>query len=238
MRKLFLAVLIGLSLCCMAALVGGVIVVDRLGGLNYLIFKIREGDDATGTREGREEMFAMVSRERPDAIVFAGDSITQMVEWSEALGNPDALNRGIGGDRSGSLLARVDDVVSIRPRQVFVMIGVNDIPTGSVSEIVDNVVAISSTIASRSPETEVIVMSILPVNNGIRETRRNNAKIMEVNERLAEDVQQTGAVWLDLWGEFVDQNGNLDSRFSYDGLHLNGAGIAHLISQIEPHVES
>ena len=46
------------------------------------------------------------------SIVFLGDSITDYGDWSEWLGNPRVINRGISGDRAEWMLD-----VSIRSSQ-------------------------------------------------------------------------------------------------------------------------
>ena len=62
-------------------------------------------------------------------LVFIGDSITQMWELPVYFGEYSLriLNRGIGGDRTGSLLHRFPaDAVQLRPKAVVLMAGIND----------------------------------------------------------------------------------------------------------------
>jgi lysophospholipase L1-like esterase len=62
------------------------------------------------------------------AIVFLGNSITERAEWQELLADSryPVLNRGIGGDNSFGILARIDEVLRGRPRAIFLMDGIND----------------------------------------------------------------------------------------------------------------
>ena len=60
-------------------------------------------------------------------IVFAGDSITQAGEWTDFFPNLKIANRGVGSDTTHDLLRRLDSIISVNPKNVFVMIGINDI---------------------------------------------------------------------------------------------------------------
>ena len=53
-------------------------------------------------------------------IVFLGNSITQGGKnWSEKLDYPNIRNRGIGGDVTDGVLARLDEINYFRPKAVF-----------------------------------------------------------------------------------------------------------------------
>src|ERR1700719_953485 len=77
-------------------------------------------------QEFRREIFG-ISTFKTATIVMLGDSITEAAPWDELTGCRSIVNRGIGGDTTGGVLARLGDVVKLRPRAVFLMIGVNDI---------------------------------------------------------------------------------------------------------------
>ena len=46
--------------------------------------------------------------------------------------NVEAANRGIGGERFEDMLTRVDDVLALQPRAVFLMGGINDARDGDL----------------------------------------------------------------------------------------------------------
>ena len=61
-------------------------------------------------------------------IVFLGNSITAGgKDWSERLNEPNIKNRGIGGDVTEGVLARLDELIYFKPRTVFLLIGINDL---------------------------------------------------------------------------------------------------------------
>ena len=61
-------------------------------------------------------------------VVFLGNSITQGGgDWSERLDYPNISNRGIGGDVTDGVLARLEEITFFKPRAVFLLIGINDL---------------------------------------------------------------------------------------------------------------
>ena len=64
---------------------------------------------------------------RKKEIVFLGNSITARGNWSEWFNNKRIINRGISGDRTDGVLYRLDEVISSKPKKIFLLIGVNDI---------------------------------------------------------------------------------------------------------------
>ena len=57
-----------------------------------------------------------------------GNSITAGGgNWSLRLDYPNIKNRGIGGDTTDGVLARLDEVIYFQPEAVFLLIGINDL---------------------------------------------------------------------------------------------------------------
>src|SRR5580765_7755657 len=68
------------------------------------------------------------------SVVFLGDSITQ--GWGEQMGGSfsgvKVANRGISGDTTRGVLIRMDeDVLSLHPKGVVLLIGTNDLEEGA-----------------------------------------------------------------------------------------------------------
>ena len=83
--------------------------------------------------EVRRGLFAL-SKFPTAPIVMLGDSLTEAAPWDELTGCRQIANRGIGGDTTARVLSRLDEVLSMRPRAVFLMVGVNDISLRVPSE--------------------------------------------------------------------------------------------------------
>ena len=103
-------------------------------------------------------------------IVFLGNSLTASGQnWSERLDHPNIKNRGIGGDVSDGVYARLEEVIHIKPKAVFLLIGINDIWNNGSPNIPSpeyigaNIIKIARYIKIRSPESKVYVQTILPI---------------------------------------------------------------------------
>src|SRR5690606_7305518 len=63
--------------------------------------------------------------------IFVGDSITDHGEFQEYFPGQTVLNRGISEDTSDGVLNRIKEVAERKPREVYIMIGINDIRAGT-----------------------------------------------------------------------------------------------------------
>jgi lysophospholipase L1-like esterase len=161
-------------------------------------------------------------------IIFLGNSITDIGEWAEIWQNKKVHNRGISGDNTFGVLARLDEVTASKPAKIFIMIGINDIAKETPdSIIIVNYKKIISRIKIESPATKIIVQSILPTNNDFTEFKRHQNKmehVLFVNASLENYCKEMGLVYVDLYTAFLDENKKLDKKYTNDGLHINGYG--------------
>jgi lysophospholipase L1-like esterase len=170
-------------------------------------------------------------RQLPDTkgeIIFLGNSITDIGEWAEIWQNPKVKNRGISGDNTFGVLARLDEVTSSKPSKIFIMIGINDIAKSTPdSVIVMNYRMMLQQIREWSPKTKVYIQSILPTNGDFTEFKRHQNKDVHI-KTINRDLQMLCAtfnlIYVDLYSHFVNGEGKLDPRYTNDGLHINGDG--------------
>ena len=179
--------------------------------------------------EQRAGHFRLLPNERGE-IVFLGDSITEGCRWSEVFRNPQIKNRGMSGDVTRGVLDRLDEVVESKPAKIFLMIGINDLAAGlTEKEVLANIKSIIREIRQKSPETELYLQSLLPVNPDFpifpdhTDKARQIKNINTVLRRMANDY---GAVFVDLYPLFTVEGDKLNPRYTNDGLHLTGAGYA------------
>jgi len=162
------------------------------------------------------------------ALVFWGDSITDWGDWAELLQFKKAINRGIAGDNTYGLRARLDEVLRHEPKKLFILIGTNDINKKiPVSYIVDNYRRIIQEIKAKSPATTVYVQSVFPINNqliGRQYYSGTNEQIMELNKALRTMAAEAQVRYVDIYPSLLDGQQQLDARYTYDGLHLSGLG--------------
>lgn len=160
-------------------------------------------------------------------IIFLGNSITQFGEWQKLLNDSTVVNRGIAGDNTFGVLARLDDVINREPSKLFIKIGINDISQNiPVEIIVKNISAIIKSIKAKSPKTKIYVHSILPTNDNVKNeypnTYNKNDIVNLVNRQLKKEAKNNDIVYININKLFRDKFGKLDIKYAdSDGLHLN-----------------
>lgn len=163
--------------------------------------------------------------------VLLGDSITDFFNWyelfydfSKATGQA-VYNRGISGDTTDRLLERLhNNVLNIKPKNIVILIGTNDIGKGIPLEIsVHNVDLILKEIKKTCPDTNVIFQAVYPINRPMRfrNEKRSNEKIDLMNKEFIKLSEKYNCRWLDITAQLRGNDENLSKDFTYDGLHLN-----------------
>src|SRR5262249_34469335 len=100
------------------------------------------------------------------AVVFLGDSITQ--GWGDDLGKAFGdlkwANRGISGDTTRGMLLRLkEDVLSLKPRAVVLLMGTNDLEEKAEPEtIVDNLKLIVAELKKHNSAMPIILCKVFP----------------------------------------------------------------------------
>lgn len=154
-----------------------------------------------------------------DNIVMLGDSITQGGEWREMFPDLPLINRGIGGDTTTGVLARLDGLAAGQPAAVFLKIGTNDltfVPDREVS--FQQYRDIITTLQSAAPETDIYVQSLLPRSAEYRD------EIEAFNHEIRIIADDRGVHYIDLYPSFLAEDGSIRDELTYDELHLSGDG--------------
>lgn len=188
----------------------------------------------------KTEHYAQLAEYAPEnATVFFGDSITELcsvediyAEYSEKSGSP-VINRGISAETTDHMLERVEEsVIALKPRNVVMLMGVNDLSAGvSQEKITNNIRQMIQLIKEKSPETNIVLQAVYPTG-GERESLyenyqlggRDSATVKALNEKLAAMAAEEKVRFLDVTNILADENGNLRNDYTYDGLHPNVSG--------------
>lgn len=169
----------------------------------------------------------------PGKVVFLGNSITEGGNWKKLLKDSSIINRGISGDNTFGVLARMDEIIKLKPASLFILIGTNDLSKKIPDEIViENIFAIVSRVKTGSPKTKIYVQSILPINNTVEKFLQqfnNENHILTINDQLSRYAERLRYTYVDLYDKFLDDQGKLKLSYTFDGLHLNASGYQQWI---------
>jgi len=208
--------------------------VQRLGGIKFMMHRISAGGLA-GVYENRKNLFDHLPMEK-GSIIFLGDSITEYGQWEELLGNPKVKNRGIAGDTTWGLLRRLSSITSTQPEAIFLMIGVNDFLFTDKSEIIENYTKIVHKIKSETPNSQLFIQSVLPINTNVKNTVFNNQEINLLNEAIQKLAKKEGLIYLDIHQLLENEEGELAAKFTADGVHINGLAYSIWKEVVNPHI--
>jgi lysophospholipase L1-like esterase len=176
----------------------------------------------------------VIREDRAVSTVFMGDSITELWNIPVYLESRYGLiqNRGISGDLASHMARRFEaDVVQLRPRNVVILAGTNDVRVlveagKSDEEVVGEITAsIESMIdQARAAGINTLVCSILPTNSDYRLHDQRTYLRARINERVKAACAVKGCIYVDYAAEMSDEAGDLRKDLARDGLHPHYAG--------------
>ena len=175
------------------------------------------------------------THEDSGGIVFLGDSITEFLNVDEFLPSYHIIKRGIAGDTTSGVLRRLGEVVALKPRKLFLLIGTNDIGIDLwTTSIARNIREIVSRIQAKSPETKIYLESLFPTRHI---PSRPNAYIQELNHEIAAIAQDLHCTFIDLYPLLLGEDGELAEEYTLDGLHLSDKAVAKWTELLVPYLD-
>ena len=120
-----------------------------------------------------------------NSVVFLGDSITQ--GWNDSFRDHfkhlKKSNRGISGDTTRGVLIRMqEDVLSLNPSGIVLLIGTNDLEEGARPRIIaGNVNLILKKLQNHRADMPIILCKLFPSDSS---KNRPASSIIQINEHL------------------------------------------------------
>lgn len=171
-----------------------------------------------------------------NAVVFFGDSITQ--GWGDDFsGHFEGMkkaNRGISGDTTRGMLIRMqEDVLTLKPSAVVLLMGTNDLEEGADPEtIAGNFKLIINELKQHNSKMPIILCEVFPSSAS---KRRPADKIQRVNQFYAKIVEGDSQVRLvETYPLFANEQGDAKVEEFPDLLHPNAEGYQKWASALVP----
>ncbi|MEI6428551.1 MAG: SGNH/GDSL hydrolase family protein [Pseudanabaena sp. ELA607] len=177
-------------------------------------------------------------------VVFLGDSRAEA--WSSPSNTPFVfVNRGISGQTTEQILGRTSTHLNVlSPSIVIIQAGINDlrnIPNFALNsrDIImnckQNIQKIVNEIKNKSTST-IILTTIFPVGEPPIHIKPYwssdvDKSIVEVNQFIS-SLKSDRVIIFDAYSILSDNNQIINSKYSQDYLHLNGAGYAELNKEL------
>ena len=202
----------------------------------FLVFAHSALEPVPRTDGGWKERHELLNKRAAEAgekaqVIFIGDSITQGWEgagkevWARYYAHRNAVNLGIGGDRTQHVLWRLDNgnLAGLKPKAAVLMIGTNNSngEDNSVEQIAEGVTAIVQKLREKLPQTKVLLLPIFPRSENPSPQR---GKVLQVNQILQKLADDRNVIWVDFGYKFVQSDGTIPHDLMPDYLHLSPRG--------------
>ncbi len=156
-----------------------------------------------------------------------GDSITARGDWKNLFIKESCIvNLGIDGDTTKGILNRIDTVISLEEKMLFLMVGVNDLCTSiPLNEIFQNYVKILEKLVNTN--IKLVIQAIV-----FTQMKAVNKKILEFNLMLEEYCRIKQLIFFDI-NPYLSEDNLLKEVYTTDGLHLNNKAYEIWAKKIE-----
>ncbi len=180
-------------------------------------------------------------------IIILGGTLVGYAEWHELLEMPNVKTRSTG-DVCDYLHATAKKLAANNPKKMVLLSGYNYDKTAkgvnvtanfSCDTIVMSMEKAIKAIQETSPQTEIILQSVIPVNSsyekyaGFKDAGKKLAKTNKALKKLAKKYKVT---WVDLTTSLSDENGELKAEYTNDGFHLMGKGYIAWRNALKPYL--
>lgn len=195
-------------------------------------------------KEQSKEEKVQLKIDKNENIVLFGDSITEIYPRDEIYGDMPIVNSGTSGYKTTDLLNKMDSMLyKYNPTKVILLIGINDVLYDCSEEkqtnTVNNIQEIVSKIQENRPKAKIYVESIYPVNKSLdKEFGYNctNEIIRKMNSKIKAFCEEQNIEYINMYDELTDEDGKLNSKYTYDGLHPSTLGYAKITRVLLPYI--
>jgi beta-glucosidase len=185
-------------------------------------------------------------------LLMVGDSITAGWEksgktvWDKYYGSRNAVNLGIGGDRTEHVLWRLEngEIENIHPKLAVLLIGTNNSNGEKYTEeqIADGIKAIVCKLRTKLPKTKVLILAIFPRGNTEQRKGTENdatfnaqwAKNDAASQLASQAADGKMVFFLDVNKAFLNEQGVLTRAVMPDLLHPKAKGYQLWAAAMEP----
>lgn len=187
----------------------------------------------------QNDLFDLYKTNQADIIMF-GNSLTAGANWSELLGRPNVVGRGIPSDVLQGYYARINSIIKLKPKIVFILGGLNDVYNWTpVDEIYTDYLRIISLLKSKNiiPVIQSTIYAGKEWGKNWGGTAESNAgrnkEVDKLNKLLSEYAKRNNIDYIDLISKMTTKDNFLRPELTWDGVHLNAAGYNLWVKEVE-----
>lgn len=201
----------------------------------------------TSQKAYNEQVKEIASRDfEKGQIVLLGDCIMDDIDMNRFFPDVVIYNNAVEGDTTTRLQETLyKRAIKYKPSKLFLSIGSNDLAyeSFSVKEVYHHVIDIVETIQKRSKETEIYLVTTLPVHPSLNwdhpsdmSERVDNMDVSMLNYYLKNYARRHHIKVVDAFKHLKNDFDQLCIQYTTDGFRLNDAGYERYTALIKQHV--
>lgn len=220
-----------------------IVLVTVLGGLVLVaVFYVLI---VSTNKNSRLQLFKVINDEAiKGGTIFLGDSLTDFFPIQDFFPERLIYNRGIAADTTKDVIARLDDVLTLQPKKIFVQIGTNDLGKwAKPKNVVKRIEFIYNELMTKVPGVKIYAISLYPVSHRkmwlspVIAGLRSNRKIKETNRLLNALCEKKKIPYIDMFSVLIDQKGRMNKHYTLEGLHMSGLGYKAIADTLYPYID-
>lgn len=188
------------------------------------------GQDFANYAKYEKQNQEILSKNTRPASVLMGDSITEGWFTSDPgfFKKNNFVGRGIGGQVTSQMLLRFrEDVIKLKPRQVIILAGTNDIAENqgpiALDKVFGNIVSMAE--LAKANNIRVVLCSVLPAYDfGWRKNMMPAEKVIALNTMIEAYARKNNIVYVDYHSAMKDSRNGLDKSYTEDEIHPTAKG--------------
>ena len=124
--------------------------------------------------------------------------------------------------------------------KVYLCLGVNELGIYNDEGFYQSYLSAIDAIRAAQPDAVIYIQGLIPLNEEERfavegKTDLTNDHLRVYNDLMRKAAEEKQVVYLDLYSEFVDENGSLPAGASRDGVHLNKEYCQRWLAYLQTH---
>lgn len=200
----------------------------------------------------KERHEAIINKDNANPqLILIGNSILNQLDkndrksvWEKHLNKYNALNMGFSGDRTENVIWRLQngELENINPKVALLLIGTNNTdgnnyPTINYpDELEEATWKICEIIREKLPDTEILIMGILPFGRKIPNFR--NSINIETSKLVAEFPNRDKHIhYVDIGDIYLNKDGKIIKKIMPDYLHPNAEGHMLMFDRLEDKIK-
>lgn len=214
------------------------------------------GENSTGDKTDKQEYvygervpeIEAVSDEYFDDAVFIGNSQIEGISIYSSMKNATVLaGKGIMVDtiftkeviktKNGDRITIMDALELDKYGKIYIMLGANELGWAYDSEFIKQYAKVIDKMKELQPEAKIYVNAIIPVSKEKSEKDKiyNNKNITRFNELILNMTKEKEVYYLDSKEALADEEGNLPSESTTDGVHFSSSYYEKWFNYLKTH---